>query len=78
MASDPQSHIQNTICAQNKYLQMLKEDPSQGGKLSYGAYTTKPGQNHIDKDSVQPNLLPFGDVDTNKSKFFEENEFWIL
>ena len=76
MQHDVRKHIQNKIIEQNSYLRMLQQEP-QSSKYGTGAYRTKPGLAKLDptKDSI---LMPSGDSEMQKPKFYEDNRYWII
>jgi len=68
MAEAPRETIQSTIIDQNTYLRILQGETPYMGL----GYRTEPG--------TGATLLqaPQGEPDTRTTKFFKDNEYWIL
>ena len=54
---------------------MLKEEPH-SSKYSSNQYQTKPGKAKLEPDMA--NLIPNGDIEMQKSQFYDENKYWLM
>jgi hypothetical protein len=73
--ADVKTTLQNTVIQQNAYLRMLSEEPL-SALYSAAQYQTRPGQARLDPE--RETLVPFGDLESQKPKFYEDNKYWLL